>query len=176
MLSLAQGEGMKSLVDVLKCYENYHRNPRNKALHFLGVPLVTFALFVPMGWVRVELWGVTITLGALFSLAVLVYYFLIDFASAVGSFFVFGALLWVADVVACLPFSTSLIIFLVSLLTGTAIQLLGHYFEGRKPALLDNVFQIFTAPLFVFCEACFFLGIRLKLRKELGRAKSISQS
>jgi uncharacterized membrane protein YGL010W len=36
--------------------------------------------------------------------------------------------------------------------------------EGKRPALVDNVFQIFIAPLFVLFEVLFKLGIRLELR------------
>ena len=45
-------------------------------------------------------------------------------------------------------------------------QFLGHgLFEGRAPALLDNLFQaLFLAPLFVWLELLFALGYRPELR------------
>ena len=35
---------MKSLKEQMQSYGAYHKDPRNKLTHFLGVPLVTFAL------------------------------------------------------------------------------------------------------------------------------------
>ena len=48
-------------------------------------------------------------------------------------------------------------------------QFVGHgLFEGRAPALLDNLIQaIFLAPLFVWMEILFFFGYRPDLRKRL---------
>jgi uncharacterized membrane protein YGL010W len=52
------------------------------------------------------------------------------------------------------------------------LQFLGHgKFEGRAPALLDNLFQaIFLAPLFVWLELLFILGYRPELKKRVDQA------
>jgi uncharacterized membrane protein YGL010W len=56
-------------------------------------------------------------------------------------------------------------------------QFVGHgKFEGRAPALLDNLFQaFFLAPLFVWLEILFSLGYReeLKLRVDKGVKQDI---
>jgi uncharacterized membrane protein YGL010W len=58
-------------------------------------------------------------------------------------------------------------------------QFLGHgKFEGRAPALLDNLVQaLFLAPLFVWMEFLFFLGYRpeLKARMNQGVEKEIAK-
>jgi len=48
-------------------------------------------------------------------------------------------------------------------------QFVGHgVFEGRAPALLDNIYQaLFLAPLFVWLEMLFFLGYRPELKSRL---------
>ena len=50
-------------------------------------------------------------------------------------------------------------------------QFIGHgKFEGRAPALLDNLFQaIFLAPLFVWLELLFSLGYRPELKNRLNK-------
>jgi len=50
-------------------------------------------------------------------------------------------------------------------------QFIGHgVFEGRAPALLDNLFQaIFLAPLFVWLELLFSLGYRPELKRRLDK-------
>lgn len=52
------------------------------------------------------------------------------------------------------------------------IQFIGHgKFEGRAPALLDNLFQaLFLAPFFVWYEILFKLGYRPKLKADIDRA------
>ena len=48
---------------------------------------------------------------------------------------------------------------------------MGHgKFEGRAPALLDNLFQaIFLAPLFVWLELLFAFGYRQELQRRVER-------
>jgi 2-hydroxy fatty acid dioxygenase len=50
-------------------------------------------------------------------------------------------------------------------------QFVGHgVFEGRAPALLDNVFQaFFLAPLFVWLEVLFALGYRPELKSRVDK-------
>ena len=50
-------------------------------------------------------------------------------------------------------------------------QFVGHgKFEGRAPALLDNLFQaIFLAPLFVWLETLFALGYRPELKERVDK-------
>lgn len=52
------------------------------------------------------------------------------------------------------------------------LQFIGHgKFEGRKPALLDNLVQaLFLAPLFVWYEILFKLGLYKGLKKEVEAA------
>lgn len=51
-------------------------------------------------------------------------------------------------------------------------QFIGHgVFEGRAPALLDNLVQaVFLAPLFVWLEVLFAMGYRPELKKRLDHA------
>ena len=54
-------------------------------------------------------------------------------------------------------------------------QFIGHgVFEGRKPALLDNLVQaVFLAPFFVWMEILFFFGYRPELKSRLEKAVEI---
>jgi uncharacterized membrane protein YGL010W len=44
----------------------------------------------------------------------------------------------------------------------------GHVIEGRRPALTDNLLQVFNAPLFLTAEATWLLGFRHDLREPAG--------
>lgn len=37
---------MKTLVDHLSQYANYHRDPRNIATHFVGIPMIVLAVTI----------------------------------------------------------------------------------------------------------------------------------
>ena len=50
---------------------------------------------------------------------------------------------------------------------GWGLQLVGHAFEGRKPALVDNFMQVFIAPMFLIAEVAFALGLRKSLAAEV---------
>ena len=74
------------------------------------------------------------------------------------------ALLGLADWVARWPFTESLAVFAGAFVAGWVVQLVGHAFEGRRPALVDNLLQIFNAPLFLTAEVLFLFGLRQDLR------------
>jgi uncharacterized membrane protein YGL010W len=152
---------MTSLKQQLESYGAYHRDPRNKLTHFLGVPLVTFSLFLILSWFRfVATPGLPISAATIFFLVVFTYYLRLDWQVALLQAPVNVALLWVADRAALLPFAQSVSVFLASFVAGSAIQLLGHAFEGKRPALADNILQIFNAPLFLTVEVLSLLGFR----------------
>ena len=41
---------------------------------------------------------------------------------------------------------------------GWVIQFIGHYYEGRKPAFVDDLVGLLVGPMFVIAEALFALG------------------
>jgi uncharacterized membrane protein YGL010W len=72
-----------------------------------------------------------------------------------------------AEWVARMPWQTGLAVLLATFVGGWALQLIGHVFEGRRPALADNLFQIFVAPIFLVAEAAFALGLRRSTQQEV---------
>jgi uncharacterized membrane protein YGL010W len=155
---------MKTFEQQVLSYAAYHRDARNKLTHFFGVPLVTFSILVPMAWARIA-YGVS---GAtIFYLAVFLYYLRLDRVIALLQLPFTLTLLALAEMTAALPFMTSLTIFLATFVGGWIIQLIGHYFEGKRPALTDNLLQIFNAPLFLTVEVLFMLGYRAELRRRI---------
>jgi uncharacterized membrane protein YGL010W len=97
-------------------------------------------------------------------LVVFVYYLCLDWQVALWQAPFTLTLLWLADRVALWPFRDSLLVFLAAFGLGWAVQLIGHAFEGKRPALADNILQIFNAPLFLTVEVIFLLGYRSELR------------
>jgi uncharacterized membrane protein YGL010W len=156
---------VKTLEDEMSFYAAYHQDSRNKLSHFIGVPAIIFGLFIALGWLRVEVAGVTITAAMLLAAVVLVWYFLLDVPLALAMLVVNALLLYLADLVAVQPIKAGAVWFLVFFGGGWVIQLIGHVFEGRKPALVDNFFQIFVAPIFLAAEVFFALGYKPRLHE-----------
>jgi uncharacterized membrane protein YGL010W len=154
---------MKSLEEQMSFYAAYHQDARNRATHFVGVPVIILSLFIPLAWVGFEVGGVTITAAMLFAAAVLAYYFVLDVPLALAMLVVNALLLWAAQAIAAQGLATGWLWFAVLFVGGWILQLVGHVFEGRKPALADNFFQIFIAPLFLAAEVFFALGYKPRL-------------
>jgi uncharacterized membrane protein YGL010W len=52
------------------------------------------------------------------------------------------------------------------------IQFVGHYYEGRKPAFVDDLVGLFVAPMFVLLEmlapAGFFRSLMAEVERRAG--------
>jgi uncharacterized membrane protein YGL010W len=158
---------MKTLEQQMAVYAAYHQDSRNKATHFVGVPAIMLSLFIPLAWLRIELGGVPVTAAMLFAAALLVYYFLLDAPLALAMLVVSAVLVWVGDLIGSQGTAQGWVWFGVLFVGGWILQLVGHVFEGRKPALTDNLFQIFVAPVFLCAELAFALGYKPKLHADL---------
>jgi uncharacterized membrane protein YGL010W len=157
---------MKSLKEQMHGYAAYHHDSRNKLTHFVGVPLVTFSLFLFLAWFRFAPepdWP--LTAATLFYAVVFAYYLCLDQQVALLQAPFTLALLFLADCVARLPFAESVAVFGATMIGGWVIQLAGHALEGKRPALADNVMQIFNAPLFLTVEVMLLLGFRKDLQE-----------
>ena len=148
----------------MSIYAAYHRDRRNKATHFVGVPAIVFAILIPMSWVEI---GAGVTLAQVFVVAVLAYYILLDALLALATMVAVAALLYAAESAAAKGAASGWIWFGIFFAGGWALQLVGHAFEGRKPALADNLFQIFVAPIFLVAEVFFALGLKHDVRKKI---------
>jgi uncharacterized membrane protein YGL010W len=152
---------MKSLEEQMSNYAAYHQDARNKATHFIGVPVIALSLFIPLAWPRIELAGVAISAAMVLMAVFVVYYLVLDLVLGTAMLVVFGVLLWAGNRIAALGTAQGWIWFAVLFVGGWIIQFVGHVFEGRRPALFDNLFQsIFIAPIFLCAEVFFALGYK----------------
>src|SRR5262249_58278559 len=86
-----------------------------------------------------------------------------DVPLALAMLVVFGVLAWLGEQIAMLGAVAGWSWFAVLFVGGWILQLVGHVYEGRKPALADNLFQIFVAPIFLAAEVFFALGYKPRL-------------
>ena len=154
---------MKTLEDQMCFYAAYHQDARNKATHFIGVPMIVVSLFIPLAWLKINLGGFVLNGAIVFAGVLLVYYFFLDVVLALVTAVFTGLFLVAAEWLAAQGAAAGWSAFGVLFVGGWILQLLGHVFEGRKPALADNLFQIFIAPIFLCAELAFALGYKPRL-------------
>ena len=156
---------MKSLVDHLSQYAAYHRDPRNIASHFIGIPLIVVAVAVLLSRPQ---WGTGwISPAVLVAMASAWFYLRLEVRLGVLMTVLLGLCIWAGQVLA----QQSTLVWLASgigmFVVGWAIQFVGHYYEGRKPAFVDDVTGLIVGPLFVVVELAFLLGMRRELKEQI---------
>lgn len=157
---------MKSLEENLTQYAAYHRDRRNIATHFFGIPLIVFAVVLALATVSIPAGAVHVTLAALASAAACLYYVRLDLAfgaTMAAVLFAMGA--GASEITARLATPMTLALAALLFAVGWALQFWGHKFEGMKPAFFDDAKQLLIGPLFVVAEAFFFFGARTPLRR-----------
>ena len=154
---------MKSLVDHLSQYAAYHRDPRNIASHFIGIPLIVVAVAVLLS--RPQWAGGWVSPAVLVALASAWFYLRLEVRLGVLMTVLLGLCVWAGQVLA----QQSTLVWLASgigmFVIGWAIQFVGHHYEGRKPAFVDDVTGLIVGPLFVVVELAFLLGMRRDLER-----------
>ena len=50
---------------------------------------------------------------------------------------------------------------------GWVIQFIGHKYEGRKPAFVDDLIGLLVGPMFLVAEAFFLLGLARPLQQAI---------
>lgn len=151
------------LVDQMGMYAAYHRDRRNKATHFVGVPAIVLGILVPLAWARIEVGGTSLSAALGFVLAMLCIYIWLDRVVAFATAAAVLPMLAVAEWIAGLGVQAGGIVAAVLFVGGWIVQLVGHAFEGRKPALVDNLLQVFIAPIFLAAEILFAVGLKRDL-------------
>ena len=154
---------MKNAVEQLGMYQSYHYDARNRASHFIGIPLIVFGIMVLLN--RVEVFG-SMQLGTLVTMATIMYYFRLDWALAMAMTVVLCLMQYFALQMAALPQTEWLTYGLGAFIVGWVIQTVGHVFEKRRPAFTDNLMQLLIGPLFLMFE----VFSALKLKPELHKA------
>jgi uncharacterized membrane protein YGL010W len=161
---------MRNATELLVGYAAYHRDRRNITTHFIGIPLIVFSvgvllsrpafelaewLLTPawLAWGATALWYLTrgnVVLGATVSFMNFV---LVLLAHQVPAASTAAWLSW------------GLGFFVV----GWLIQFVGHFYEGRKPAFMDDAVGLLVGPMFVVAEFLFSQGWGKALMAEIER-------
>ena len=158
---------MKTLLDQLSNYADYHRSARNIATHLVGIPMIVLALMVLLSRPVWMVDAVALSPAVGIAVALVLYYLRLHLVFGLIMSALFGLGLCFGAWVAALDDLTWLVVGVGGFLLGWAIQFVGHYFEGRKPAFFDDVIGLAIGPLFVVAEVLFKLGAFAQLARDI---------
>ncbi len=160
---------MKSFIEQAQMYAGYHQNITTRYTHLAGVPLIILSVMILLGFIKIVMPGVfSITLACLATLGVLIYYFRLNWKLALALTPILIVLLLFADLFSHNgPTKLGVWAFIITFIVGWALQLYGHYIEGKKPAFMDNLSQALIAPLFLTAELFFMAGYMKSLKEQI---------
>lgn len=160
----------RSALVLLTQYAQYHRDRRNISTHFIGVPMIVFAVGVLLSRPGFMVGGLMLSPAwVLFALVTLWYLtrgeLVLGMAASAGM----AVLLLLAHRVpgGLGPWLGWGLGFFV---VGWLIQFIGHYYEGRKPAFADDAVGLLVGPMFVVMELLALLGLFRSLVSEIERS------
>ena len=149
----------RSALELMTQYAYYHRDRRNIATHFIGIPLIVFGIGVLMARAAVDVDTVSVSLAvAVWALSTAWYLTRGNLALGVAVSAVNGLLFALGEPLASGSTASWLSWGLGSFVVGWVLQFIGHYYEGKKPAFADDIVGLLIGPMFVVGEALFSLG------------------
>jgi uncharacterized membrane protein YGL010W len=155
---------MSFFTQQLATYASYHRDPRNRATHFVGIPAIVFSLLVPLALWRFNLFGWDASAAWVVAALAVAGWVALDVTIGVAMAIAMALMLVVAEWVAGFGAATAWIVFAIFFVGGWILQFVGHAWEGRRPAFADNLFQAFIGPMFIMAEVLMALGLKRDLK------------
>lgn len=161
----------RTTLDLLASYATYHRDQRNIATHFVGVPMIVFGIGVLLARAQFTVNGFALS-AAWIGFALSAVWYLSRRGSPTLGLAVsaaIGLLIAAAHGVAGGSTGGWLGWGVGTFAIGWLIQFIGHFYEGKKPAFVDDTLGLLVGPMFVTAEALFSLGWNKPLLEEIER-------
>lgn len=153
---------MRNLEQHITQYAAYHRDWRNIKTHFVGVPMIVFAVILALAHVHVGPfhlgWPAILLAGA--------FYLWLDLSlGAVMTICLLTMGIIASLMAAVLSDKVGITLAVLIFVAGWIIQFVGHKYEGMKPAFIDDLMGLAIGPLFVLTEVFFLIGLKPELKK-----------
>ena len=119
-------------------YASYHRDPRNVRCHEIGIPAIVIAITALLRLVHygpVDLAEVAIVLVS--------YYYVRLAGSAAGPAIASLVAAYLLGLLLTWPFALALFVI------GWIFQFVGHVYEGKRPAFMQNLEHLLIGPLYI---------------------------
>lgn len=173
---------MRTLEDHLSTYADYHRDRRNIATHFVGIPVIVLAVATllsrPAFDVGLAVGGLPLALSPaiLVVFGFLAFYYRLDLRYGVTMTLALLPTLFIGAWFAAQSTTVWLAGGVGMFVGGWLVQFIGHFFEGRKPAFVDDLIGLVVGPLFVVAELGFIVGLRKEVHAEIVRRSGPTRS
>lgn len=160
---------MKPFIEQAQVYATYHQKITTRYTHLIGVPLIVLSFMILLGFVKISVPNVfTTTLAWFATIAILIYYFLLNWQLALAITPIMLFLLWIAHWFSLNgPTTLGTWAFIITFVVGWGFQLYGHFLEGKRPAFMDNLSQALIAPLYLTAELIFSVGYMKSLQTQI---------
>lgn len=163
-----------TLVQSLAAYRAYHRDQRNVLTHALGIPMIVLAIEVVLSRpaLSITLMGAdaALTPAIVASALAALWYLRLDLKMGLLMTLVLALFLGVGAQIAAISNAAWLGGAIGLFVVGWVFQFLGHHYEGRKPAFVDDLRSFLVGPLFMVVEGLFALGLLADLKREVEAA------
>jgi uncharacterized membrane protein YGL010W len=129
-------------------YGEFHRNPVNKVIHWVCVPLIVWSL---LGM----LWALSPIVACIAIAAAMAFYVRLSLPLALGMLIMVVLMVWLLTLLGAQTFWACLAIFVAAWIG----QFVGHLVEGRKPAFLEDMRSLLVGPAWILAFVYRRLGI-----------------
>lgn len=158
---------MTKLEQLLSQYAAYHLNHKNIVSHFAGIPLIVFSIMCLTARAGVMLSGFELTLALVIMAITIIYYLSLDKIFGLIMLAIFALAYPLAYSIAQWTLAAWLLASIGFFVVGWIIQFIGHFYEKKKPAFMDDVIGLAIGPLFVLAEVVFMLGFRKEIEQRM---------
>ena len=158
---------MSKLETLLSQYAAYHLDHKNVLTHFVGIPLIVFSIMCLTARAGITVTGFEITLALVLIIASVVYYLRLDKVFGFIMLVIFVAVYPLSLMIAKMSLGAWLGWSIGLFFVGWVIQFIGHFYEKKKPAFMDDVIGLAIGPLFVLAELVFLMGFRKQLEQRM---------
>ncbi|MBX7527047.1 DUF962 domain-containing protein [Qipengyuania vesicularis] len=163
---------MNRLVQSLANYREFHRDHRNVLTHAVGIPMIVLSVEVLLARPVWEVGGLTLTPAVFMNALAALWYLRLDlkFGLLMAAFLALFAVAGhqIAQVSTFAWLGGGIGLFVV----GWFFQFVGHHYEGRKPAFIDDIRSLLVGPLFMVAEGLFALGLAPDLQRQVEQGTS----
>jgi len=139
---------MRKIDELFARYGESHRNPKNKAIHWICVPLIVWSVLA-------LLWSWTPFAAYVLIVIALAYYVTLSPAIAVGMLAVTAAFVYPLTLLGSYTLVAAVAVFVVAWIG----QFIGHHIEGRKPSFVEDVRFFLIGPAWLLSDLYRKLGI-----------------
>lgn len=158
---------MKTFSEQLSKYALYHRDARNILTHLVGIPLIVLAVLTLLSRPAVDMGGLMLTPALIVLILSCIYYIRLNVAYGLVMTMLLLAGLQLSMLFASLSTAAWLGLGIGLFVVGWIIQFIGHAYEGKKPAFVDDIIGLVIGPLFIVVEVAFMLGLSKDLKQQI---------